>query len=132
MTHATLGPMMYDPNVFTLNLEQLLSGKPLDAAIGVVQITLYSARGITGTKIGGGTPDPYVSLSISGRGELAKTQYKSNTYAFPVHKTYLICNLYALIDIIRHGTKQNTCLCTLCKTYLTFKFSIIMTIAKIR
>ncbi len=79
MTHATLGPMMYDPNVFTLNLEQLLSGKPLDAAIGVVQVVLHSARGIVGTKIGGGTPDPYVGLSISGRGELAKTQYKSNT-----------------------------------------------------
>ena len=82
MTHATLGPMMYDPNVFTLNLEQLLSGKPLDAAIGVVQVTLYSARGITGTKIGGGTPDPYVGLSISGRVELAKTRYKSNTFVF--------------------------------------------------
>ncbi|KJA26087.1 hypothetical protein HYPSUDRAFT_133560, partial [Hypholoma sublateritium FD-334 SS-4] len=80
MTHATLGPMMYDPNVFTLNLEQLLSGKPLDAAIGVVQVVLHSARGIVGTKIGGGTPDPYVGLAISGRGELAKTQYKSNTY----------------------------------------------------
>ena len=47
--------------------------------IGVVQVVLHSARGIVGTKIGGGTPDPYVGLSISGRGELAKTQYKSNT-----------------------------------------------------
>jgi len=79
MTHATLGPMMYDPNVFTLNLEQLLSGAPLDAAIGVVQVTLHSARGIKGTKIGGGTPDPYVSISINNRNELAVTKYKHNT-----------------------------------------------------
>ncbi|KAF5384758.1 hypothetical protein D9757_006278 [Collybiopsis confluens] len=80
MTHATLGPMMYDPNVFTLNLEQLLSGTPLDSAIGVLQITVISARGIKGTKIGGGTPDPYVAIAINNRAELAHTKYKSNTY----------------------------------------------------
>ncbi|KAJ3513052.1 hypothetical protein NLJ89_g3156 [Agrocybe chaxingu] len=80
MTHATLGPMMYDPNIFTLNLEQMLSGKPLDAAIGVVQVVVRTARGIKGTKIGGGTPDPYVSLSINNRAELVRTKYKSNTY----------------------------------------------------
>ncbi|KXN83626.1 hypothetical protein AN958_01192 [Leucoagaricus sp. SymC.cos] len=80
MTHATLGPMMYEPNVFTLNLEQLLSGKPFDAAIGVLQVTIHSARGIKGTKIGGGVPDPFVSLSINDRAELARTQYKQSTY----------------------------------------------------
>ncbi|KAJ7456618.1 C2 domain-containing protein [Mycena latifolia] len=80
MTHATLAPIMYDPNVFTLNLEQLLSGAPLDTAIGVIQVTLESARGIKGTKIGGGTPDPYISLSLNNREELAITKYKNNTY----------------------------------------------------
>ncbi|KAJ7169501.1 C2 domain-containing protein [Mycena filopes] len=80
MTHATLAPVMYDPNVFTLNLEQLLSGAPLDTAIGVIQVTVESARGLKGTKIGGGTPDPYISLSLNNREELAATKYKSNTY----------------------------------------------------
>ncbi|EKM83486.1 hypothetical protein AGABI1DRAFT_88463 [Agaricus bisporus var. burnettii JB137-S8] len=79
-THATLGPMMYEPNVFTLNLEQLLSGKPLDTAVGVLQVTIHSARGIKGTKIGGGVPDPFVGLSINDRQEVARTTYKSNTY----------------------------------------------------
>jgi len=64
MVHSTLSPMMYDPNVFTLNLEQLLSGAPLDTAVGVLQVTVLSARGLKGTKIGGGTPDPYVSLRL--------------------------------------------------------------------
>ena len=102
MVHATLGPMMYDPNgmsetklvtaqsfffneyrlVFTLNLEQLLSGEPLDTAIGVLQVTVHSARGITGVKIGGGTPDPYVSLSFNKRAELAKTSVKEDTYVY--------------------------------------------------
>ncbi|KAH9836496.1 C2 domain-containing protein [Rhodofomes roseus] len=79
MVHATLAPMMYEPNVFTLNLEQLLSGAPLDTAVGVLQITVQSARGLKGNKIGGGTPDPYVSLSINNRSELARTKYKQNT-----------------------------------------------------
>ncbi|KAH7918365.1 tricalbin, partial [Leucogyrophana mollusca] len=80
MVHATLGPMMYDPNVFTLNLEQLLSGTPLDAAIGVVQVTVEAARALKGSKIGGGSPDPFVSISINNREELARTKYKHSTF----------------------------------------------------
>jgi Ca2+-dependent lipid-binding protein len=80
MVHSILGPMMYDPNFFTLNIEQMLSGEPLDSAIGVLQVTVQSARGLKGSKIGGGTPDPYVSLSINHREELAHTKSKRNTY----------------------------------------------------
>lgn len=79
MVHGTLGPMMYDPNVFTLNLEQLLSGVPLDAAIGVVQVNVEGARGLKGNKIGGSSPDPYVSITINNRQELARTKYVHDT-----------------------------------------------------
>ena len=71
--------MMYDPHVFTLNLEQILSGAPLDTAIGVLQVIVRSAREIKGSKIGGGTPDPYVSLTLNDRAELARTNQKLNT-----------------------------------------------------
>ncbi|GAA5958373.1 hypothetical protein JCM3765_004810 [Sporobolomyces pararoseus] len=71
--HSILGPMMYDPNSFTLNLEQLLSGAPLDTAIGVLAITVHNGRGIKSTKLGGGNPDPYISFAINGRAELART-----------------------------------------------------------
>jgi len=77
--HSVLSPMMYDPNVFTLNLEQLLSGAPVDAAIGVIKVTLHGARSIDVNKIGGGTPDPYVTLSINSGAQLAKTKYKDST-----------------------------------------------------
>lgn len=80
MIHNNLGPMMYEPNVFTLNLEQLLSGAPLDTAIGVLQVTVQNARSLKGVKLGGGSPDPFVSLSINQRAELARTKYKHNTY----------------------------------------------------
>jgi Ca2+-dependent lipid-binding protein len=101
MTHATLKPMMYDPNVFTLNLEQMLSGKPLDAAIGVAQVMIRSARGIKAVKIGGGTPDPYVSLNIEHRAELGRTKYKSNTYVS--HET-----LEVKVDRIYHSILVTT------------------------
>ena len=78
--------MMYDPNYFTLNIQQIMSGEPLDAAVGVLQVTIHSARGLRGARIG--TPDPYVSLSISQRAELAKTKYKLNTYVYAL----AVCN----------------------------------------
>ncbi len=77
--HSILGPMMYDPNVFTLNLEQLLSGAPIDAAIGVIKVTVQGARSIGANKIGGGTPDPYVTFSINNHTQLGKTKYKQST-----------------------------------------------------
>lgn len=105
MTHGTLGPMMYEPNVFTLNLNQMLSGKPLDAAIGVLQVTVRAARGIQGTKIGGGTPDPYISLSINHRAELARTKIRHNTYVTFAH--VLHCRLSVGLAITPRGWNQN-------------------------
>jgi Ca2+-dependent lipid-binding protein len=71
--------MMYAPNTFTLNLEQMLSGAPIDTACGVLAITIHHGRGLKGTKLGGGAPDPYISMAIAGRAELAKTAVKKNT-----------------------------------------------------
>ena len=65
--------------MFTLNLQQLLSGAPIDTAIGVLQVTVHAARGLKGSKIGGGTPDPYVSVSINNRAEMARTKIQNNT-----------------------------------------------------
>lgn len=76
---ANVGPMMYNPNAFTINLEELLSGTPLDTACGVLQVTIWNARNLKGVKIGGGTPDPYVSISVDDKGSLAKTKYKQST-----------------------------------------------------
>ncbi|EJT98006.1 tricalbin [Dacryopinax primogenitus] len=80
MVHSILGPMMYAPNAYVLDLAQLLSGAPLDTAIGVLQVRVVSARGIKGVKVTGGAPDPYVSLSINEREELARTKYQPATY----------------------------------------------------
>lgn len=70
--HANLGPMMYEPNVFPIELAKMLAGSPIDQAIGVVQIQFHGGQGLGAP--GGGTPDPYVLVTINGRTELARTR----------------------------------------------------------
>jgi len=71
--------MMYEPSVFTLNLEQLMSGVPLDTSIGVLQVTIISAQGLKGNKFSGGEPDPYVAISVNNNTALENTRWKHNT-----------------------------------------------------
>lgn len=99
--HANLGPMMYNPNVFTINLEQMMSGTPLDTAIGVLQVNIWSARNLKGVKLGGGTPDPYVALSIDNRDVLAKTSIKKGTAnpQFKETKFVLLNNLNGMLTM---------------------------------
>lgn len=51
----------------------------MDSAIGVLRVTIDSARGLKATKIGGGDPDPYVSLSLGTKANVGKTSIKRNT-----------------------------------------------------
>lgn len=74
-----LGPMMYDPNVFTLNLQEILAGGALDSASGVLQLTVRQARGLKTTKVGGGSPDPYTTISLGNSKVIEKTKTIQNT-----------------------------------------------------
>ncbi|CAO1613293.1 unnamed protein product [Sympodiomycopsis kandeliae] len=88
--HANLGPMLYYPNMFTINLEELLSGTPLDTASGVLQVSVWSARNLKGVKLGGGRPDPYVALTIDDKEVLAKTRHKQSTNSPQFRETKFI------------------------------------------
>ncbi|OXB34399.1 transmembrane protein [Cryptococcus neoformans] len=97
--HSNLGPMMYDPNVFTIDLQQLLSGTPLDAAIGVLRVTVLDARSLKATKFGGGDPDPYVSFSIGAKPAIAQTKTVRSTSNPSFHETqFLLIN--SLADVL--------------------------------
>ena len=97
--HSNLGPMMYDPNVFTIDLQQLLSGTPLDAAIGVLRVTVLDARNLKATKFGGGDPDPYVSFSIGAKPAIAQTKTIRSTSNPSFHETqFLLIN--SLADVL--------------------------------
>ncbi|ORX82449.1 hypothetical protein K493DRAFT_342190 [Basidiobolus meristosporus CBS 931.73] len=76
--HAVLGPMMYSPNVFTLDLEQIISGIDTEAAIGILRIHIRHARNLKNVEVLG-LSDPYVRLHIGNRAELGRTTVKENT-----------------------------------------------------
>jgi len=68
--------MMYAPHVFTLNIAQMLGGAAIDTAIGVLAVTVHHAAGLKNPDQFAGTPDPYCTLSINNREELARTATK--------------------------------------------------------
>ncbi|EHY57241.1 Tricalbin-1 [Exophiala dermatitidis] len=72
--HGNLAPIMYAPNVFPIEVAKLLSGNPIDLAIGVVAVTIYNAHGLKNPDKFSGTPDPYVVVSLNSAKELARTK----------------------------------------------------------
>lgn len=74
MIHANLEGMMYAPNFFPIEVAKMLSGNPIDMAIGVVAITLHSAHGLRNPDKFSGTPDPYAVVSINNRNEVGRTK----------------------------------------------------------
>ncbi|SMR43530.1 unnamed protein product [Zymoseptoria tritici ST99CH_3D1] len=74
MVHANLAPMMYDPNVFPIEIAKMLAGSPVDQAIGVLQIQFHGAEGLKNPDKFSGTPDPYAVVSINNREPLGKTK----------------------------------------------------------
>ena len=72
--HANIGPIMYAPNVFPIEVAKMLSGSPVDQAIGVMAITLHGAQGLKNSDKFAGTPDPYAVVSFNNGAALAQTK----------------------------------------------------------
>jgi len=72
--HGNLAPIMYDPNVFPIEVAKMLSGNPIDLAIGVVAVTIYGAFDLKNPDKFSGTPDPYVVVSLNQSKELGRTK----------------------------------------------------------
>ena len=72
--HANIGPIMYAPNVFPIEVAKMLSGSAVDQAIGVMAVTLHGAQGLKNPDKFAGTPDPYAVLSFNNGAALAQTK----------------------------------------------------------
>ena len=72
--HGNLAPIMYDPNVFPIEIAKMLAGNPVDQAIGVLAITIHGAQGLKNPDKLAGTPDPYAVVSLNSRDALGKTK----------------------------------------------------------
>ncbi|KAF7731921.1 hypothetical protein EC973_007752 [Apophysomyces ossiformis] len=80
--HATLGPMMYAPNVYTVDVAGIMAGTiaDLDSANGVLALTIYSGSNLKGSDMFG-TLDPYVTFHIGDvrNPELGRTSAHEDT-----------------------------------------------------
>ena len=99
--HSNLGPMMYNPNQFSLNLEELMSGSPLDSTAGVLQVTVWSARDLRSVKFTGAAPNPYVALTLNEDQTLERTRTRLETFqpTFKETKYLLIKDLQGLLTL---------------------------------
>jgi Ca2+-dependent lipid-binding protein len=90
--HATLGPMMYAPNVFTVDVAGMMAGgTDLEAANGVLAVTIYSASGIKSGDIFGSI-DPYITFHTGNtkNKELARTSAVENSTSPRWNETHFI------------------------------------------
>ena len=72
--HGNLAPIMYDPNVFPIEIAKMLAGNPVDQAIGVLAVTLHGANGLKNPDKLASSPDPYAVVSLNARVPLGKTK----------------------------------------------------------
>lgn len=72
--HGNLEGIMYDPNVFPIEIAKMLAGNPVDEAIGVLAVTFHGANGLKNPDKLAGTPDPYAVVSLNGRVPLGRTK----------------------------------------------------------
>ncbi|KAI9704934.1 MAG: hypothetical protein M1836_006714 [Candelina mexicana] len=72
--HGNIGPIMYDPNVFPIEVAKMLAGDAVDQAIGILAVTLHGAQGLKNPDKLSGTPDPYTVISLNSRVPLGKTK----------------------------------------------------------
>lgn len=99
--HSNLGPMMYAPNVFTLDVAAMMEGgNDLDTANGVLAVTIYSASNLKPNDLFGSL-DPYCSFRVGNvhNPELARTTAIENTSHPKWNETHFVL-LNSLNDIL--------------------------------
>ena len=72
--HGNLEPIMYEPNVFPIEIAKMLAGNPVDQAIGVLAVTLHGAEGLKNPDKLAGSPDPYIIASLNNSAPMGQTE----------------------------------------------------------
>lgn len=79
LIHSSLGPMMYAPHVFPVEIAKILAGSAVDQAIGVVALTLHGASHLKNSEMFGNTIDPYAVVTLDSNHPLGRTRTKHDT-----------------------------------------------------
>lgn len=78
MIKKYVGPILFTPLSFQLNVQQLMAGADLNSAVGVLVITARNAKGLKNYGGFSNTVDPYLTFGFS-KNVLARTKHKSDT-----------------------------------------------------
>ncbi|KAG1620339.1 hypothetical protein G6F45_011544 [Rhizopus arrhizus] len=102
--HAILGPMMYSPNVFTLDLEKLLAGDfDFSSANGVLAVTVYSATELQNVQelIDDEAPNGYIRFYVDHGQELDRTNVCEHSFTPAWNETrfLMLNNLHSLLSM---------------------------------
>jgi len=100
MVHGTLAPLMYDPHMFTLDLDTMMNSAAYaqEHAIGVLKLDIRHARGLKKVDLMSES-DPYVKVHIANRSVLAKTRVIEHTKDPTWDETAFIL-LHSLEDVL--------------------------------
>ncbi|KAJ2706514.1 Tricalbin-2 [Coemansia sp. IMI 203386] len=101
MIHATIGPMFYAPNHFTIDVEQIISGAVanIPSAKGVLIIRMHSARGLPKMDTFG-KADPYVRVSTVKHPEIFEQTRRIEKTLSPSWDETLKILIYSKTDTI--------------------------------
>ncbi|EPX71504.1 synaptotagmin family C2 domain-containing protein [Schizosaccharomyces octosporus yFS286] len=89
--HENLGPMMYSPNVFELDIQSMVGSSNLEVAIGAVEIHLKRCESLKGDVLG--SVDPYVVIKNSFGKKIGTSKTVQNTTSPTFNETF-----YAIIN----------------------------------
>lgn len=95
IVNANLGPMLYAPNAFQVNIEQLMQNVGILTGVGVLSVEVISADNLVLSS--DGRVDPYVVLKDRRLNTIGHTDIKSNA-ANPVWNEFLNTIVYNTND----------------------------------
>ncbi|KAI9011886.1 C2 domain-containing protein [Phycomyces nitens] len=90
--HAILGPLLYAPNVFTVEVDKFMAGDlDMSQANGVLAITVYSASSISHCEdLIYGPSNPFIRFYVDHAQELGRTSIKDNTLEPQWNETHFL------------------------------------------
>lgn len=99
MVKKFVGPILFQPLSFQLNVEQLLAGNGINGSIGILEIDVKDGKNLQGVDTYDNTVDPYLTFGF-GNNVLAKTKIINDTFE-PVWNEKIRISINSISEPIR-------------------------------
>ncbi|OUM53042.1 hypothetical protein BVG19_g2288 [[Candida] boidinii] len=99
MVKKFVGPILFQPLSFQLNVEQLLAGNGINGSIGILEIDIKDGKNLQGVDTYDNTVDPYLTFAF-GNNVLAKTKIIHDTFE-PVWNEKIRLSINSISEPVR-------------------------------